>query len=405
MKRWLKYKAAKLVDMGLRVLLPSSYHRSLPQLSPSAFSRGKFLFVVLDHLGDAVMSTSAILVLKTSFPNCSLTVLTRPMNVPVFNHNPHVDQILTDEAPWWSARPVWECLQPAYWWNLSKIISRIRREKFDVIIDFRGDLRHLILFGAAASPRMLLGYGKTGGENLLSSRVPYDPSMHEIDKKLALLSPLGIAGVRSAPKVCLLPEELSKARTLVDQIIGNVRSPIILMDPGAKPVQCWPLERYALLAGTLSRRFKQAVLVSAGPLYSQFAEGLVRGAGDDSARFVGSIGLRDLMALVAVCDLVISSDTGITHIASAVGTKSVTLFGPTDPTRFWHGATGSRIVQSPEPCCSEELHETCLKPSSPVPGYCIGMISEEQVEDAVMATLSDLPLPEPIANLQSGPYQ
>ena len=115
-----------------------------------------------------------------------------------------------------------------------------------------------------------------------------------------------------------------------------------------------------------------------------------RGAGDDSARFVGNMELRDLMALVAACDLVISSDTGITHIASAVGTKSVTLFGPTDPTRFWHGARGARVVRSREPCCSEELHETCLKPSNPVPGYCMGMIPVEQVEDAVMATLSEL---------------
>ena len=249
MKKWLKYKAAKLVDMGVRVLLPASYQRSLPQLSPSALSRGKFLFVVLDHLGDAVMSTSAILALKTSFPACSLTVLTRPVNVPVFNKNPHVDQIITDEAPWWSPRPVRGCLQPDYWWNLSKNIFRIRKEKYDVIIDFRGDLRHLILFGAAASPRMLLGYGKTGGENLLSAHVPYDPCMHEIDKKLALLSPLGITGIRPAPKIWLLPEEIANARKFVAQIIGTIRSPIILMDPGAKPIQRWPLERYILLAG------------------------------------------------------------------------------------------------------------------------------------------------------------
>ena len=388
--------------MGVGVLLPNSYQRSMPKLSPSALSRCKFLFVVLDHLGDAVMSTSAILALKTSFPDCSLTVLTRPMNVPVFMNNPHVDQILTDEAPWWSAHPLWECLQPYYWWKLYKNISRIRRGKYDVIIDFRGDLRHIILFGATASPRMLLGYGRTGGESLLSAHISYDPGMHEIDKKLALLRPIGITGIQPAPKIWLLPEEITMARQFVAQLSGMFIPRLILMDPGAKPAQRWPLERYSRLAGLLSRRFQQAVLVSAGPLYSQLAEEIIRGAGKGSVRFVGNMGLRKLMALVAACDLIISSDTGIAHIASAVGTRSVTLFGPTDPNRFWHGATGSRFVQSPEPCCSEKLHETCLKPSNPVSGYCMTVISEEQVEDVVGGAMSDLLLPNYIGKSHTG---
>jgi ADP-heptose:LPS heptosyltransferase len=109
------------------------------------------------------------------------------------------------------------------------------------------------------------------------------------------------------------------------------------------------------------------------------------------------------MALVAACDLVISSDTGIAHISSAVGTRTVTLFGPTDPTRFWHGATGSRVVQSPELCCSKELHETCLKPSNSVPGFCMKMISESQVHDAVEeGALSGIIPPESYTSHQTG---
>ena len=218
---------------------------------------------------------------------------------------------------------------------------------------------------------MLLGYGRTGGENLLSTHVYYDPSLHEIDKKLALLSPLGITGVRPAPKIWLSPEEIAKARQFVAQLIGDVNSPMILMDPGAKPIQRWPLERYIRLAGTLSRRFHQAVLVSAGPLYSHLAEELVRGAGEDSARFVGSMGLRDLMALVAAA-IWSFPPTPASHTSPLRLEPSPLLSsGHRFSTRFWHGEIGSRMVQSPEPCCSEELHETCLKSSNPVPGFCM----------------------------------
>ena len=384
-----KYFAAKTIDHFIGQVCGVGLYRTNRNMSPVGAGT-KILLIALDHLGDTVIGTPTIEALKSTFPQVEVTVLTRPSNAAVFLKNPFIGKVLADNTPWWSGSPVYDSLRPSYWKEYFRNIRQIRRDRYEVIIDLRGDLRHLLLFGAAARPRYLLGYGRTGGDALLSAIVRYDADMHEIDKKLALLAPLGITGVRPAPKIWLSPEEIARARQFVTQLIGDARTPIILMDPGAKPIQRWPLACYTRLAGTLNRRFHQVVLVSAGPLYSHLAEELVRGAGEESARFVGNMGLRDLMALIAACDLVISSDTGIAHISSAVGTRTVTLFGPTDPARFWHGVTGSRVVQSPEPCCSEELHETCLKPSNPVPGYCMEMISDSQVDDAVMATLSDL---------------
>ena len=401
MKRWLKYKAAKFIDGGVRIFVSSPCWNK-PQLHLSVLSGGKYLFVVLDHLGDAVMSSSAIVALKSSFPDCALTVLTRPVNVPVFQNNPYVDDIMTDDAPWWSDRPVWDCLQPAYWWNLLRNVSRIRREKYDVIVDLRGDLRHLVLFGTATNPGVLLGYGKTGGESLLSTHVPYDPCMHEIDKKLALLHPLGITGIRPSPKIWLLPEELENATQFVGHLLGDTRSPLILLDPGGKPVQRWPLEHFASIANVLHQRFRQRVLVSAAPAYSHLAEDLVRNTGRNVALYIEKVTIRDLIALVAVCDLVISSDTGIAHIASAVGTRTVTLFGPTNPSKFWKGVPGSCAVKSPESCNMANLHETCFKPSGPVPGICMPAITPEKVLNAALETLNKGNRIEQIGHCKAG---
>jgi len=383
MRKRLKYAAARFIDRVVRLLTPLPRSRLSKEIGSPSLARGQYLLVVLDHLGDAIMATPAIAALKSHFPECSVTVLTRPVNEPVFRNNPHVDHILLDEAPWWSARPVLGCLRPGYWTSLARNISRIRRARFDVIIDLRGDLRHLILFGAATSPKVLLGFSKTGGETLLSAHVPYDTSMHEIDKKLALLSPLGIAHVRTRPRIYLLPAEIAQAREFIAHVLGDIRFPVILMDPGAKPVQRWPLERFAVLACNLRRRFHQSILVSTGPLYTELAEKLVSRAGEDSVIFVGKMALRDHMALVAACDVVVSCDTGIAHVASAVGTKAVTLFGPTNPAEFWHGVEGARILQSPEPCCAKGLHEICSKRADGVPGVCIERISESEVENAV----------------------
>ena len=200
------------------------------------------LLICLDNLGDAVMATPSIQAMKADFPTCKLTVLTRPVNARVFLHNPSVDEILTDEAPWWSTKPVLNCFKPTYWLRFLRTILQIRRKRFDVIVDLRGDLRHLLLFGVATRPKVLLSYGRTGGQCLLSAQIPYVPDMHEIDKKLAILKPLGVNAARRHPKIWLLPSEIESARRRIAGLLGADEAPIILVDPGGKPVQQWPVE-------------------------------------------------------------------------------------------------------------------------------------------------------------------
>ena len=90
----IKYLTAQFVDGGIRLFFPKRKPQWSRQLTSINFQKGKYLLVILDHLGDAVMATPAISALKSFFPDCSLTVLTRPMNVPVFTNNPQVESNL-----------------------------------------------------------------------------------------------------------------------------------------------------------------------------------------------------------------------------------------------------------------------------------------------------------------------
>lgn len=344
----------------------------------------------LDHLGDAVMATPAIQAMKSTFPQSTIFILTRPPLVPIFEHNPYVDEVLTDAAPWWSENPITDILKPSYWLSYFKKIARFRKEKFDVIIDLRGDLRHILLFGAAARPTCLLGYGHTGGGALLSANVFYSPEMHEIDKKLRLLESLRVNGKRFKPKIWVSPKKKDMAQRFIKNRLGDIEPPIILIDPGAKPVQQWPLERFAYLAQRIRQQIHKPVLVSAGPFYASLAETLVGMVGPEVACLVGKISIQKLIAVVAACDLVVSCDTGVAHIAGAVGTPAVTIFGPTDPARFWHGAQGGLVVRSPNPCNYPVLHDTCRKPGHPVPGVCMMTISKETVEEAVNLSINKI---------------
>ncbi len=386
--KWLKYKAAWLLDRALTAIYPRaiSCPDSVPALNP--LIRGKFLFHSLDHIGDAVMATPAIEALKTNFPTYRLTVLTRPLNVGVFTHNPYIDEIVTNDVPWLSDHPVMGCLRPAYWIKSYRTIKMLRGERFDAIIDYRGDLRHILLFGYLLRPKILMGYARTGGGVLLSAHLTCDQEMHEIDKKLKLLRPFGIIGLRPKPKIWLLNAELKTAKRHITELLGSFNKPTILIDPGAKPVQQWPVERFANLAIALWDIVKKPILVSSGSQYRHTIKKLVEITGSEIVKTVGSLNVRDFVAIIANCDLVISADTGVAHIASAVGTRTVTIFGPTDPKRFWNGVEGSLIVSAQTPCCKKELHETCRKDGHPIPGLCMQSISEEMVIKTVFKTIS-----------------
>ena len=194
------------------------------------------MFLCLDNLCDIITATPAIEVMKIVLPKSQIAVLTRPQNVAVFSNNYLVKEIITDEAPWWSKHPIRHSISPRYWCDWFKKIIRLRRERFDAIIDLRGDLRHLVLFGAVAEPKKLFGYARTGGAALLSRVIHNIPAMHEIDKKLALLSPLGNTGLRPDAKICLSAEELVAAKRMVSELIPYSRNPTVMIDPGAKAI-------------------------------------------------------------------------------------------------------------------------------------------------------------------------
>lgn len=384
----IKYASARLINLTLDALPVSRPEQIVGESAGlRTLSHAKFLVVSLDQLGDAVMASVVPAALKNAYPEAIVDILVRPSNKAVFQNNPLINSLVLDEAPWWSEKPLARSLSPRYLRKLINTIRCLRKGKYDVILDLRGDLRHIILFGALSHPRFLLAHDKTGGKKFLSCHIPYDPAIPEIEKKLSLLKPLGISEYKTKPKIWLLPDEVESARHAIVQWLGVHSYPTFLIDPGAKLVQQWPVDRFLEVVRILYERFQKPVLVSAGPAYRQLAEHLVKRAPPKAAKLIPRMDVRTLLAVVAACDLVISADTGISHIASAVGTRTLTLFGPTDPARFWYGIKGSQIVRSEANCYISDLHEKCHVQGYKAYGACMDAISIAMVEKAIYQVL------------------
>jgi len=349
-----------------------------------------FLLLVLDNLGDAVLTMPFLDLLKERLPKARVTVLARPLVAPLFEGHPAVDRVWTEEAPWWSPHPLLKSLRPSYLRSLIRNIRKIRREKFDVIMDLRGDFRHLLFFGGFTRPGILLGASTTGGRALLSAWVKGAEEGHEVARKLALLSTIGIGTTQKRPevKVPLTEEERKRGKEEVARALGREEGPFVLLDPGGSPLQRWPAERFGELAKAVAPFAGGSVLISSGPDMEKLVQMAVKVAGGKACRILEPAeDTRKLAWRLAGTDLVVSADTGAAMLAAAVDTATVTLFGPTDPDRFFVGKGPSKAVLSRESCRLEEPHQECRKRPGVTPGLCMEALTVEEAAEAVKEVL------------------
>jgi ADP-heptose:LPS heptosyltransferase len=280
----------------------------------------------------------------------------------------------------------------AFAWQAALATLRaLRARRYDVALDFQG------LWKSAAWTR-LSGAARVVGWQAASRREPAsqlligervarnsDHRRHVIDKNLALLEPLGIAaeGAREFP--------LPRPREAVARVDAGLAALAVLagVDPKALVVlnpgggwasKLWPAERFGELARAL-RSAGLRPLVSWGPGEQNLADRVVAASGGAAERSFPTT-LLDLVELARRARLVVAADTGPLHIACAVGTPVVALFGPTDPQRNGPFAPSDVVVRR-TPACAPCYSRSCLRHA--------GIMSEigaGEVQDAVARRLA-----------------
>ncbi len=329
----------------------------------------RILVIRLYFIGDMLLSTPALAALRDTFPHASITVLLKKRARDVLVGNPDVDElIIYDAVPRYHS--------PAWTWRLGALL---RRRRFDLAVDLTGDLRSSwALF--VADPGYRVGVNRVGLGRLLDRRVPYRSEGHVVDH---LLDAVGLAGAkteRTEPRMYLSDAEREAARSLSGD------EPYLAMAPGAQsPLRRWPAERYGELAARARRDRGMRTLftgtASDAPLCVE-AERRSEGAGTSLAGRTGD--LRVLGALFEGARAYVGSDSGPLHIAAAVGTPVVGLFGPNTPNRFAPRGAPSRLVVRTPPC-SPCAQDRCMGETGP----CLRTIGVDEVAHALSSLLED----------------
>jgi ADP-heptose:LPS heptosyltransferase len=228
----------------------------------------------------------------------------------------------------------------------------LRARRYDVALDFQG-LWKSAAWARLSGARRVVGFaGRWRRESpsalLVGERVELpSEAVHVIDKNLALLRPLGIdaLGLREFP----LPEAPASAERVDRVLPGLVREPFAILNPGGGwASKLWPPESFGAVALGLRERGLSSV-VTWGPGEEALADRVVAASSGAAVRCFAT-SLLDYVALARRARLVVAGDTGTLHLACAVGTPVVALFGPTDPARNGPFSPRDEVVRRVPPC-------------------------------------------------------
>lgn len=357
-------------------------------------------------LGDAVMCEPALRGLKRVWPGAQLFLLLKPAVAQLFQAHPEVDRLVVYEDRGRHAGLTGK-------WTLA---GDLRRERFDVAVLFQNAFEAAFIAFLAGIPRRY-GYATDGRSLLLTEPVaPPDPGtlVHQVHYYWNLLKPLGLSGEPSRPELRVTPEEeQSMAARLMQAGIG-AQDPVIGVNPGSTygGAKRWLPERFTQVAERLARKMEEshgkppAVLILGAKGEEALGRSIAAGLTGRSMVLSGATTIRELMAAVKRCAVLVTNDTGPMHVGSAFGVPIVAVFGPTDwRTTSPYGA-GHALIRHPVECAP------CLLRECPIDHRCMTGVSADQVYDAaaklirgpaVVPAAAEAPQPGRVAAKSSGP--
>jgi lipopolysaccharide heptosyltransferase II len=362
---------------------PLKLRRSDPFIrSPSV---DRILLIRPDHLGDLLFTTPAIQLLREAFPQAHITYLVGPWSKAVIENNPNIDEIALCPFPGFTRQKKRSVFEPYV--TLLQYAKQLRQKGFDLAIVLRFDHWWGALLAYLAGIPRRVGYDIAEVRPFLTDIVSYYPNRHEVEQNLALMEwVMGnkLQVTRTLPEFNLTAEDEGFADDYLTGHGVENGDLLICIHPGAgAPVKLWKNVAWAQVADTLAQQHGAQVILTGSaeeaPLCRAIAEQMIT----KPIVAAGETSLGELATIMARCRLVLGMDSGPLHLAVAMGTPTVHLFGPVDSRAFgpW-GDPAHHIVVTSEMDCIP-CNRLDYAPQELDQHPCVRNITVEQVLEAV----------------------
>jgi heptosyltransferase-2 len=339
----------------------------------SEFSRHdirRILVRSVNWVGDAVLTLPALDALDRRFPEAEIAVLARPWVADLFRDQPAVDRVIAYERA-----EAGTCLGP---WRLAR---RLRAQGFDLALLFPNAFEAAWVAWLAGIPRRA-GYSRDGRRVLLTHPLPQRArGGHQVQRYLDLVRALGGEG-DPVPRLRTGDRARAAAGRLLSEHGLGAGEPAVALNPGSVygGAKRWPAPRFAAAADALAARGARILLVGSGR-EARILEEVAGRMSRAPAVLAGRTDLPTLAAVLERCDLLLTNDTGAMHLARAVRTPVVAVFGPTDADATGPIGPGGTVVRHAVAC------SPCLYRECPIDHRCMRGVPVERVVEACVAAM------------------
>jgi lipopolysaccharide heptosyltransferase I len=307
--------------------------------------------IKLSALGDVTHALPVAAALRERFPEARLTWVAERRETALLRGHPALDDVIAvDTRRWRQTRgaAAWRATAR----EIGDVLRCLRRPRVDVALDLQGLIKSGLVT-AATGARVRIGFAARCCREPLNAvftnrRLAPAPE-HIVDQQLALLAPLGILDARAAFWLPADAESAARAEAFLVSTGLASKDRLIVLNPGAgRSAKKWPVAHFAALATRLLGEASAHVLVVWGPGERSDAEAILAGVRGQDAVLAPPTDLRTLLALLRRASVVVAGDTGPLHLAAALGTPCVGLYGPTSAIRNGPYGAGHRALQSPD---------------------------------------------------------
>jgi lipopolysaccharide heptosyltransferase I len=336
------------------------------------------LIIKPSSLGDIVHALPAMTSLRLSFPSVKITWLVRRQFASLLECVPGIDELIIFDrklmGKWWYSPKAFR----AFW----SLLRTLRRGHFDLVLDLQGLFRTAFFAYQTGCPRRLgMSVAREGAGVFYTQKITPPPdSIHLIDYYNRMVTEAG--GKTLCTIYTILPQASAMVSVRKKLVAAGVsdKSCAVLIPGSAHAEKCWSTQRFAKIAEKITRELNMTILGVGTNAEYELVEQIRQNASVPVVNLAGQTDIPELLALLRHASLVVSNDTGPGHIAEAMKTPTVLIFGHTNPLRVGP-------YRKPENTAAIEPLQRGLAVESKNPAYAIANVSEQLVWEKIQKIL------------------
>jgi lipopolysaccharide heptosyltransferase II len=333
------------------------------------FEPKRILIVLHGSIGDVTRALPLASLLRKGFPKAFLAWSVEPASYPLLQGNPAIDRILLfDRSKWWKTFP--------------RFLAEVRGLKFDLVLDLQRHLKSGIV-GWSSGAAQRIGFHRADSKegNWLFNNLSIDQFGERIPKLQHYLKFAEYLGLPTVPVEWSFSLSADEVRA-VELILGRVRPAFAVLLVGARwKSKLWFAEQITACADALREKFSLDVVLLGSKDDQALAESASALTKNQVINLAGKTSLREAIGIIQRARLAVGPDTGLMHIAAAVETPVISLWGATDPDRTGPYGFGNLVIRGQAPCVP------CYKRQCTIGRICMKSIDNNQITSMIAAAL------------------